>query len=146
VIQGRAKVPWAHNDHRQDVPRSHLPGFSRNSQKISSANHSKKGGHVHLPQGYAFPPGDPATPAWSTAQTQYDLVIKGGEVIDPRSGVQAARDVAIRDHKIAAFEKDIPAAEAIKVINARGLLVPPGRAEHRGHGSRGSGGDGEAVS
>src|SRR5215470_9759597 len=60
---------------------------------------------------------------WSLAQNKYDLVIKGGEVIDPRSGVQAVRDVGIRDHKIAAIEKDIPASDATKIIKAHGLLV-----------------------
>ena len=45
-------------------------------------------------------------PACADAQVKYDLVIKGGEVIDPRYGIRAVRDVGIRDHKIAAIEKD----------------------------------------
>jgi dihydroorotase len=77
--------------------------------------------------------------AWSTAQTKYDLVIKGGEVIDPRNGIRAVRDVGIRDHKIAAIQNDIPPAEAIKVINARGLLVAPGLVDIHTHDYAGTG-------
>jgi hypothetical protein len=35
------------------------------------------------------------------AQRSYDLVLKGGHVIDPKNGIDAVRDVAIKDHKIA---------------------------------------------
>jgi len=51
-------------------------------------------------------------PSWVAAQNKYDLVLKGGEVVDPRSGTRAARDVGIRDHKIAAIEKNIATANS----------------------------------
>ena len=70
--------------------------------------------------------------SWLLAQTKYDLVIRGGEVIDPRNGVRRVPDVGIRHHKIAAVEKDIPAAQVIKVIKARGLLVTANRKEMKG--------------
>ena len=66
----------------------------------------------------------PAQPAQTNAA--YDLVIKGGHVIDPKNGVDAVRDVAIKDGKIAAVAADIPAAQAAKVVNATGLYVTPG--------------------
>jgi dihydroorotase len=35
------------------------------------------------------------------AQASYDLVLKGGHVIDPKNGIDAIRDVGIKNHKIA---------------------------------------------
>ena len=76
------------------------------------------------------------TPAW--AQTpRYDLLIKGGRVIDPANHLDSVMDVAVSKNKIAAVEKDIPVAEAGKVVNASGLLVTPGLIDihfHIGHG------------
>jgi len=56
----------------------------------------------------------------------YDLVLKGGHVIDPANRIDAVMDVAIADGKIAAVEGNIPAAEAGKVVDASGLYVTPG--------------------
>lgn len=73
------------------------------------------------------------------AQTNYDLLLKGGHVIDPKNGVDAVRDVAIKDGKIAAVAADIPAAQAAKVVNATGLYVTPGLVDihvHVYHGER----------
>ena len=78
-------------------------------------------------------------PALARAQQSYDLLIKGGEVIDPRNGLHATRDIAIRDHKIAAIEKNIPAPSAGKVIQARGLLVTPGLVDIHVHAYAGTG-------
>jgi dihydroorotase len=61
------------------------------------------------------------------AQTpQYDLLLKGGHVIDPKNNVNAVRDVAIRDGKIAAVENNIPSSAAKKTIPVAGLYVTPG--------------------
>lgn len=73
------------------------------------------------------------------AQEKYDLVLKGGEVIDPKSGIHATMDVAIRDHKIAAVEKDIPVSAAGKVIDASGLIVTPGLVDIHTHVYAGTG-------
>jgi dihydroorotase len=64
----------------------------------------------------------------ASAQTapDYDLVIKGGHVIDPKNGVNAVRDVAIKDGRIAAIGQDIPATRALKALDASGLFVTPG--------------------
>jgi len=56
---------------------------------------------------------------------QYDLVLKGGRVIDPRNNVDGPRDVAVRAGRIARVAADIPAGSA-QVIDARGLIVTPG--------------------
>lgn len=59
-------------------------------------------------------------------QEKYDLLLKGGHVIDPRNRVNGVRDVAIKDHKIAAVAADIPAAQAFKTVDVSGLYVTPG--------------------
>jgi len=56
----------------------------------------------------------------------YELVVKGGEVIDPAQGTRECRDVGISAGKIAALAREIPPDEAKKVINARGKIVTPG--------------------
>jgi len=56
----------------------------------------------------------------------YDLLLKGGHVIDAKNGVSAVRDVAIKDGKIAAVSPSIDAAKALKVVDVSGLYVTPG--------------------
>ena len=56
----------------------------------------------------------------------YDLVLKGGKVIDPAQGISGRRDVAVRRGKIAAVAEDIPAEQAKKVLDATGKIVTPG--------------------
>lgn len=63
----------------------------------------------------------------------YDVVIAGGHVIDPASGLSATRDVAIRDGLIAAVEEDIPADSARRVIHADGQIVTPGLVDLHTH-------------
>src|SRR5687767_14786197 len=55
----------------------------------------------------------------------YDLIIKGGRVIDPSLRIDAVRDVAIAGGRIAAVEANI-AGDALDTIDARGKLVVPG--------------------
>jgi len=68
------------------------------------------------------------------AQTTYDLLIKGGHVIDGRNGIDGVRDVAIKDGLIAAVEASIPASQATKTIDAAGLYVTPGLVDIHVHG------------
>src|SRR5688572_8746166 len=56
----------------------------------------------------------------------YDIVIKGGHVIDPKNGINAVRDVAMRDGKIVAVIANIQSTGATQVIDATGLYVTPG--------------------
>jgi dihydroorotase len=57
---------------------------------------------------------------------KFDLVIKGGDVLDPSQTLRGKRDIGIRFGKIEAVEADIPAARAVRVLNADGKLVTPG--------------------
>jgi dihydroorotase len=57
---------------------------------------------------------------------KFDLVIKGGDVLDPSQSLRGKRDIGIRFGKIEAVEADIPAARALRVLNADGKLVTPG--------------------
>ena len=51
-------------------------------------------------------------PCIACAQTDYDLLIKGGHVIDGKNRISAVRDVAIKDGKIAAVAANIAASRA----------------------------------
>ncbi|MGD0123815.1 MAG: amidohydrolase/deacetylase family metallohydrolase [Terriglobia bacterium] len=67
----------------------------------------------------------------------YDLLLKGGHVIDPANEVDRVADVAIAAGKIAAVADSIPAGEAGKVVDVSGLYVTPGLIDihfHVGHG------------
>jgi len=57
---------------------------------------------------------------------EYDLLLKGGHVIDPANNVDGLRDVAVKDGRIAAVEAGIPASRARKTIDVSGLYVTPG--------------------
>jgi len=61
-----------------------------------------------------------------TPTTQYDLLLKGGHVIDPKNNVDAVCDVAITGKAIAAVAPDINPALAAKVADVSGHLVTPG--------------------
>jgi len=68
---------------------------------------------------------------------RYDLLLKGGHVIDPANDVDRVADVAISAGKIAAVQESIPAGEAGKVVDVTGLYVTPGLIDihfHVGHG------------
>jgi dihydroorotase len=65
----------------------------------------------------------------------YDLIIKGGRVIDPSAGLDAVRDVAVSAGKIAAVEPGI-AGDAAETIDARGKIVAPGLIDIHTHAGR----------
>ncbi|MEZ5403914.1 MAG: hypothetical protein R2729_29810 [Bryobacteraceae bacterium] len=56
----------------------------------------------------------------------YDLVLAGGHVVDPKNGIDAIRDVAIANGKIARVAASIPASEAKQRVDVSGLYVAPG--------------------
>jgi dihydroorotase len=64
--------------------------------------------------------------ALSAHAQQYDLVLRNGHVIDPKNNLDAKRDVAIRDGKIAAIEPAIPSSAAKKSVDISGLYLTPG--------------------
>jgi dihydroorotase len=57
---------------------------------------------------------------------KYDILLKGGIVIDPAQKLHDLRDVAIADGKIAAIEHDIPANPATQTVFVTGKYVTPG--------------------
>jgi dihydroorotase len=66
-------------------------------------------------------------------QTQYDLLLKGGHVIDPANQIDGVMDVAIAGGNIARVAADIPAAQSRKVLNVKGLYVTPGLIDLHAH-------------
>ena len=72
---------------------------------------------------------------------KYDLIIKGGRVIDPSVRLDAVRDVAISGGRIAAVESAI-AGDAADTIDARGKLVVPGLLDIHTHTARSAEGPG----
>ncbi len=65
---------------------------------------------------------------------KYDLLLKGGNVMDPANGMNADRtDVAVADGKIAAVDRNIPSEQAKLVIDASDLHVTPGFIDIHAH-------------
>jgi dihydroorotase len=63
----------------------------------------------------------------------FDLVVKGGRVIDPANGIDAVNDVGITKGRIAAVGPNLDASKAKKVIDAAGLVVTPGLIDTHAH-------------
>jgi dihydroorotase len=66
-------------------------------------------------------------------QPEYDLLLKGGHVIDAKNQIDAARDVAIKDGRIARVAARIDPAAARKVVDVTGLYVTPGLVDMHVH-------------
>jgi dihydroorotase len=64
---------------------------------------------------------------------KFDLLVKGGEVLDPSQNLRGRRDIGIRWGVIEAVEPDIPAERALKVLNVAGKLVTPGLVDLHSH-------------
>ena len=77
-------------------------------------------------------------------QQTYDLLLKGGHVIDPKNRISAVRDVAVRDGRIAAVAASIPANQAKKAVRVDGLYVTPGLIDIHAHVFAGTEGKGRA--
>jgi dihydroorotase len=69
------------------------------------------------------------------ADAGFDLVIKGGRVIDPSRKLDAVRDVGVRQGRIAAIERSLT-APAAATLDARGKLVVPGLIDIHTHAAR----------
>src|SRR5271157_3072518 len=77
------------------------------------------------------------------AQLKYDLLLQGGHVIDPKNGLSAVRDIAMKGGRIAAVAEHLDARDALKAVNVSGLYVTPGLVDIHVHvfagmGERGS--------
>ncbi len=72
----------------------------------------------------------------------YDLIIKGGTVIDPANGVHGLNDVAVEAGKIARVSPNIPAEEGRRVLDVKGKMVTPGLIDLHTHVYDGVNGNG----
>ena len=78
-------------------------------------------------------------PGMAVAQVKYDLLLRRGHLIDPKNKINAVRDLAILDGKVAAVAERIDPAEAFKVVDASGLYVSPGLIDIHVHVYTGTG-------
>ena len=69
---------------------------------------------------------------------EYDIIIKGGHVLDAKNNINQVLDVAIKDGTIAKVESNIAANKANKVIQAKGLFVCPGLIDIHSHNFHGT--------
>jgi dihydroorotase len=81
--------------------------------------------------------------AGNASAQKYDLLLKGGHVVDPKNQISAVRDVALSNGKVAAVAAGIDPAEAFKTVDVSGLYVTPGIIDihthvYTGTGERGS--------
>src|ERR1700687_1360687 len=90
-----------------------MSALSRRNFLAGSAAAALSGG-VLTPAGAAMGPAD-----------KFDLVIKGGDVLDPSQSLRGKRDIGIRWGVVEAIEPEIPAARISKMIDASGKLVTP---------------------
>ena len=80
----------------------------------------------------AFATAFTASPEGRAQDAPFDLVVAGGRVVDPETGLDGIRDVGIRDGTIAAIsERSLSARDT---IDARGLVVAPGFIDLHAHG------------
>lgn len=68
----------------------------------------------------------PVTAPLDAQSPAYDLLIKGGHLIDPKNRIDAVMDVAIAGGKVASVAGNIPRDQAKVTVNAAGLYVTPG--------------------
>jgi dihydroorotase len=71
--------------------------------------------------------------AAAAQQPQYDLLLKGGHVIDAKNHIDGVRDVAISNGQIARVTAEINPVEARKVVDVSGLYVTPGLVDMHVH-------------
>lgn len=83
--------------------------------------------------------------AIAQSQPAYDLLLKGGRVIDPKNNVDAVMDVAVAQGKIARVAANIASGEAARTVNVSGLYVTPGWIDLHVHVYQWKTAGGEAV-
>jgi dihydroorotase len=67
------------------------------------------------------------------AAQQYDLLIRGGRMIDPANEIDGVMDIAVQGQTIARVARDIPSDQAKKTIDATGAIVTPGLIDLHAH-------------
>src|SRR5438876_4505010 len=63
----------------------------------------------------------------------YDLLLKGGTVVDPSLGLHGVNDIAVQDGTIARIAPTIPREEATRVLEVAGKIVTPGLIDLHAH-------------
>src|SRR2546428_10176060 len=63
----------------------------------------------------------------------YDLLLKGGTVVDPSVGLSGVHDIAVQDGTIARIAPTIPREEATRVLEVAGKIVTPGLIDLHAH-------------
>jgi dihydroorotase len=98
------------------------------------------------PSGQAAPAAQPTAaqptatqPPAAQPATKYDLLLRGGHVIDPRNDVDGVRDVAIAAGKVAAVAAKLDPKDAAKTVDVSGLYVTPGLIDIHAHVYTGTG-------
>lgn len=74
-----------------------------------------------------------ALPSFSRADDRYDLLIRGGRVVDPSQGLSDERDIAVHHGRVVEVASNLPASSARQVIDAAGKLVTPGLVDLHAH-------------
>lgn len=77
--------------------------------------------------------------ASNASAQEFDLLLKGGHLIDAKNGINAVRDLAVKDGKVAAVGTNIAADRALKTVNVSGLFVTPGLIDIHVHAFAGGG-------
>jgi dihydroorotase len=62
----------------------------------------------------------------------FDLIVKGGRLIDPKNGIDGLRDIGIKKGCVAAVAPKLTAGKA-KIIDAKGLVLTPGLIDTHAH-------------
>ncbi len=135
------QIPWPAIDPRPPKPANEL---RLNLYRIEGSDPNRKyitwrpvnSPSYHTPE--AFGRLRLAGPA-PAAKPSYDLLLKGGHVIDPKNNLSAPRDVAILSGKIAGVAPKIDPALARKVVDVSGLYLTPGLIDLHTHVINGSG-------
>ena len=63
----------------------------------------------------------------------YDLLLKGGTVVDPSTGLDGVLDIAVQSGVIARIAPDLPSAEATRTVAVAGKIVTPGLIDLHAH-------------
>ncbi len=75
----------------------------------------------------------PRAPVPSAPDQPYDVLLKGGHVIDPANDINGPHDVAVTGERIARVEQNIPGSQAKKVVDVSGFYVTPGLVDIHTH-------------
>src|SRR5580658_3773842 len=70
---------------------------------------------------------------------QYDMILQGGHIFDPKNRIDTVEDIAVKDGLIAKVAPRIEAKEAVKTIDVKGFYVTPGLIDIHVHVYAGTG-------